>query len=108
MFFNSIKETNRWRKEINRLSNKVINRWRWEINSLLTKGMSNIYLKATNWRSQLRFSKFKNFKISCCNLKIRRVGAKLCVAFLLFWFWKELWRFKVKESTHFVEQKYKL
>ena len=62
MFFNSIKETNRWRKEINRLSNKVINRWTWEINSLLTKGMSNIYLKATNWRSQ-NFD-FRNLKTS--------------------------------------------
>ena len=40
MFFNSIKEINRLRKEINRL---------------LIKGMSNIYLKVTiekNWRSQ--------------------------------------------------------
>ena len=25
-----------------------------------------------------------NFKTSCCNLKIRSLGAKLCVAFLLF------------------------
>ena len=25
-----------------------------------------------------------NFKTSCCNLKIRGPGAKLCVAFLLF------------------------
>ena len=40
MFFNSIKEINRLRKEINRL---------------LNKGMSNIYLKVTIekiWRSQ--------------------------------------------------------
>ena len=40
MFFNSIKEINRLRKEINKL---------------LIKGMSNIYLKVTiekNWRSQ--------------------------------------------------------
>ena len=40
MFFNSVKEINRLRKEINRL---------------LSKGMSNIYLKVTiekNWRSQ--------------------------------------------------------
>ena len=40
MFFNSIKESNTLRKEINRL---------------LIKGMSNIYLKVTigkNWRSQ--------------------------------------------------------
>ena len=40
MFFNSIKEINRLRKEINKL---------------LSKGMSNIYFKGTvekNWRSQ--------------------------------------------------------
>ena len=42
------------------------------------------------------------------NLKIRRMGAKMYVAFLLFWFWKELSSFKVKESMHFVEQKNKL
>ena len=34
-----------------------------------------------------------NFKSSCCNLKIRGLGAKLCLGFLLFSFWKELWRF---------------
>ena len=65
--------------------------------------MSNIYLKVTiKTFSKLRFSGFKkfvpssvfqevqltqmllNFKTSCCNLKIRGLGAKLCVAFLLF------------------------
>ena len=30
----------------------------------------------------------KIFKTSSCNLKIRVLGAKLCVAFLLFTFWK--------------------
>ena len=89
MFFNSIKEINRLRKETNRL---------------LIKGMSNIYLKLPEKLtfSKPRFSKFKkfvtrsvfgeleltqislNFKISCCKLKIRVLGAKLCVAFLLF------------------------
>ena len=34
-----------------------------------------------------------NFKSSCCNLKIRGLGAKLCLGFLLFSFWKELWCF---------------
>ena len=88
MFFNSIKEINRLRKEINRL---------------LSKGMSNIYLKVTiETFSKLRFSGFKkfvtssvfgelqlthilsNFQIHRCNLQIRGPGAKLCVVFLLF------------------------
>ena len=91
MFFNSIKEINSLRKEIN---------------SLLSKGMSNIYLAVNveekNWRSQnLDLLDFKNlhhisfgelqlmlislnFKTSCSTLKIRGLGAKLCVAFLLF------------------------
>ena len=57
MFFNSIKETNSLRKEINRLlskgmwiffifnSFKEISRLRKEINRLLSRGMSNIYLR---------------------------------------------------------------
>ena len=88
MFFNSI-------KEINTLRNKT--------NRLLSKGMSNIYLKVTIEKfSKLRFSEFKkfatrsvfgelqltqvslHFKTFCCNFRIRGVGAKLCVAFLLF------------------------
>ena len=36
-----------------------------------------------------------NFQTSSYNLKIRNLGAKLCVSCILFWFWKELWRFKV-------------
>ena len=80
------------------------------------KGMSNIYLKFTiekNWRSQnfhFNFQKFisrsvfgklqltqilLNFKTSWCNLKT----VCFCVAFLLFWFWEELWRIKVGLST---------
>ena len=73
---------------------------------LISKGMSHIYLKVTiekNGPSQKpQFSKFKrcvsrlvfgelqltqmslNFKTSCCNLKIRGLGVKLCVPFLLF------------------------
>ena len=88
MLFNSFREINKLRKEINRL---------------LSKGMSNIYLKVTiETFSKLRFSGFKkfviglvfedlqftqislNFKTSCCNLKIRVPGAKLRVAFPLF------------------------
>ena len=44
-----------------------------------------------------------NFKTSCSNLKIRGLGEKLCVAFLLYLLWKELRRFKVKESMFFNE-----
>ena len=88
MFFNLIKKINRLRKEINRL---------------LSKGMPNIYLKVTiETFSKRRFSGFKefvarsvfgelqltqislNFKTCCRNLKIRRLGAKLGVPFLLF------------------------
>ena len=65
--------------------------------------MSNIYLKITiETFSELRFSAFKkfvirsvfeelqltetslNFKTSYCNLKIKSLGAKCYVAFLLF------------------------
>ena len=54
-----------------------------EINTLLRKGMSNIYLESTYWEK-----------------------VKLCVAILLFSLWKEIWRFKIKESMIFAEQKY--
>ena len=82
MFFNSVKEINRLRKETNRL---------------LSKGMSNIHLKVNiETFSKLRFSGFKkfvtrsvfgelrltqislNFKTSCCNLKIKGLRTKLC------------------------------
>ena len=87
MFFNSIKEINRLRKEINRL---------------LSKGLSSIYFKDTiETISKLQFSGFNffftrsvsgepeltqislNFKTSCFNVKVRGLEAKLCVAFLL-------------------------
>ena len=87
MFLNSVEETDRLKKEINRL---------------LSKGMSIIYLRVTIEKfSKLRFSGFKkfvtrsvfeelqltqislNFKTSYCDLKIRGLGPKLCVAFLL-------------------------
>ena len=74
--------------------------------------MSNIYLKVIiEAFSKPQFSGFKkcvHFKASCCNLKIRGLGTKLCVTFLLFWFWKELLLVKDKKSMHFVEEKYKL
>ena len=79
--------------------------------------MSYIYLKITiekNWRSQkfdfislkicqqVNFRELQptqillNFETSYYNLKIRGLEERLRVAFLLFNFWKELWRFKVK------------
>ena len=89
--FNSLKEINRLRKEINRL---------------LIKVMSNIYLQEKLRKkltfSTLRFSKFNKFvtrsvfgelqltqislnlETSCFNLKIRGLAEKLCVASLLF------------------------
>ena len=58
----------------------------------LIKGMSNIYLKVTIKKSVTRsvFGELQlrqislNFRTSCCNVKIRGLGAKLSVAFLLF------------------------
>ena len=57
MFFNSVKEMNRLRKEINKL---------------LSKGMSNIYLKVTiETFSNFRFSGFKKFvTMSICHAVI--------------------------------------
>ena len=49
-----------------------------------------------------------NFKTSYCKLKISGLGAKLWVAFLSFWCFKELWCFKAKDLMHFVEQKHEL
>ena len=84
-----------------------MNGLRKEIHKSLSNGMSNIYLKSTVERekkktfSKLRFSNFKkfvnrsffgelqltqislDFKNSWCNLKIRGLGAKLCVTVLL-------------------------
>ena len=102
MFFNSNKEINRLTKEINRL---------------LSEGISIIYLEVTiKTLSKLGLSGFKklvtrsifgkfqltqislNLKTSCCNLKIRGLGAKVCVDFLLFSFWKEYDALKSKPA----------
>ena len=96
-------------KEINRLSKKT--------NRLFSKGMSNIYLKVTiDTFSKLPFSGFKkfvtrsvfvelhftqlwlNFKTSCYNLKIRDLGAKLCVAFLYLLIFKGIMMFLKPKS----------
>ena len=104
-------------------SNKEINRLLKEINRLISKGLSNIYLNVTiekKWCTQnVNFLSLKcssagqflgvpahpdinEFQTYCCNLKIKGLGAKLSLVFLWFLFWKELWRFKVKESMLFV------
>ena len=90
MFLSSVKEINKLLKEMNRL---------------LSKGMSNNNSKITIEKTdalKIRFSRFQKFiswsvfgelklthmllkfKTFCCNLKIRGLGAKLCIAFLLF------------------------
>ena len=83
--------------------------------------MLNIHFQVTiqkKWQTQ-NLKKFKSlksssqtdfmyFQTSCCNLKKSEVGKHNYVVFLLFLFWKELWRFKVKESILLVEQKYKV
>ena len=51
-----------------------------EINTLVSKGMPNIYLEKLTFL-KFRLSKFQTFWY---NLKIRGLGAKVCVAFLLF------------------------
>ena len=68
----------------------------------LSKGMSNIYSTVTIekiWPTQ-------NFELSnfLLQLKNRGLGAKVCVAFLLFLFWKEEWCLEVKGSILFVEK----
>ena len=60
------------------------------INRLISKRMSNIYLTSFYW-GKLTFSKLRsvfgehkltqmplNAKTSCCNIKIRGLGAKVC------------------------------
>ena len=113
MFFNSNEETNRSRKEIKKLFDKrsvkyLLKSYYWEkltFSGLRFSKFKNFVAKWAYWELQLMQISL-NFQISCCNLKIRGLGARLWVTFPLFQFWKELWRFKVKESIHFVEQKY--
>ena len=86
MFFNSIKEINRLRKETNRL---------W------SKGMTNIY-QLYYWEkpmfSKLQFSKFKKFVIE---LQLKNLSSIILI------FKGSIIFYKVKESIHFVKQKYK-
>ena len=83
-------------KEIHRL-------WK-EINSLLSKEMPN----SKKISSSVRLPQILlNIWTSCCNLKTRRLGAILCVVFVLFLFWKELFcqtknltELKMENFTH--------
>ena len=80
MFFNSVKEINRLRKEIYRL---------------LSKRMSNTYFKVAiekKWGNQIL--DFPSLKISFPDQFLRSSNSrKLWVAFLLFLFWKKSWGF---------------
>ena len=58
------------------------------------------FKKFAFWELQLKEISL-NFQTFCCNLKIRSLGAKLFVSFLLFYVWKELWRFKVNKNINF-------
>ena len=101
---------------------------RKKINSLSSKGISNIYLKVTiekNWASQnFNFKSLKSSPPGQClgssnsrrynwilKIVVATWKSEVCeqnyelMAFLLFLFSKELWRFKVKQSMLFVEQK---
>ena len=83
MFFTSIKEINNLRKEISRLS---------------SKGISNIYLIVTVEKN--RHSQNFDF-LSLNNLSPGQfLGSSNSRRYH--------WRFKVKVSMHFIEQKYKL
>ena len=102
-------EVNRLTTEINRLLSKGMfliqlkNKMGWEKEAkrLLSKGMSNINLTVNiKTFSKLWFSGFKKFangsvfgemislifKTSCCNSKIRGLGAKMCMVFFFFFF----------------------
>ena len=73
-------------KKINKLINKIMSNIRiLECQLLLRKNgvLKKLCLLVSFWEPQLT-QVLLNFKTSCCNLKIRRLGAKLCVAFLLF------------------------
>ena len=81
MFFTSINEINSLRKEINRLLSKEINRLLCkEINRLLSKRLNRFRKKKIDCQVKGNVKYLK----SCCNLKIRGLGAKLCVTFLTF------------------------
>ena len=76
MVFKPIKEINRLRNEIKRLLRKGM------LDFLSLKSSSPGHVLGELQLTQLSL----NFQTYCYNLKIRGLGAKLCVAFLLFLF----------------------
>ena len=87
MFFNSIKDINWLRKEINRLLCKEMSLLRRKTDLLKIS-----IFKVKKICHRVSFGKLQlmkislNFKTFCGNLKIRGLAAKLCVAFILFSF----------------------
>ena len=77
---------------VQEFTKKLVKSWDFTQNFDSSRGQ---FLGSSNSRRYLWISS---------NVKIRGLRAKLCV----FLFWKELCRFKVKDSMLFVEQKYKL
>ena len=89
MFFDSIKEINRLRKEINRLLSKGMSNTCLKV-SIVKKNVFKTFHKLKTFVSWTDFGKLQltqislNFKTFCYNLKSKRLEAKLCVPFLLF------------------------
>ena len=108
------KGINRLRKEIHRLFStyrnikyllKSYNVYYWEqlvtFKLQLSKSFKNVTRSVFRELQLARIS--LNFKISCCNLKIRSLGSKLCVFILIFQ--KKWWRFKVNLNKNEMESK---
>ena len=112
MFSYSIKEISSLRKETNRLLSKGISNSylkvaiviKWLTQSFDFLKLKKVVLQVSFWEAPTHTDiEFSNFLLQLNN---QRSGSKLCVAFLLFVFLKELWHLKVKESMLFVERKY--
>ena len=90
MFFSSIKEINKLLKEINMLLSKetsntylkvaIEKMWRTQNFDFLSL---KVCLQVSFWGAQTHTDVIKLLS-SCCKLKIRGLGGKLCVVFLLF------------------------
>ena len=101
MLFNPVKEINRLKKEIVYWQKECEILKSYEKNWLSQNFdfLSLTSLLPGEFLGEFQLTQISsNFQTSCCNLKLGGLGVKLCVAFLLFWFWKELLRFRAKES----------